>query len=90
MEVSQGSVLDFTGQSQALCLQVERLTGSLVYALSDMADVHHCLLLLLLKSYIFEEQAIKLSMGLFDGEYFILYAFHLYEFINLCVCILIL
>lgn len=34
---------DFTGQSGGLCLQVERLTGSLVEALSDVADDNHCL-----------------------------------------------
>lgn len=36
-------MLDLTGQSEGLCLQVERLTGSLVDALFDMADDLHCL-----------------------------------------------
>lgn len=39
----QGFMLDFTSQSGALCLQVERLTGSLADALHDMANDRHCL-----------------------------------------------
>ena len=42
-EVTQSFMLDFTGQSAAPCLQVERLTGSLADALFDMANDHHCL-----------------------------------------------
>lgn len=47
MEVTQGFMLDFTDQSGALCLQVEGLTGSLVDAVFDMANDHHCLSLAL-------------------------------------------
>lgn len=42
-EVTQSFMLDFTGQSAAPCLQVERLTGSLADALFVMANDHHCL-----------------------------------------------
>lgn len=43
MELTKGVMLDFTGQSGVLCLQVERLTGSLVDALFHMANYHLCL-----------------------------------------------
>lgn len=42
-EVIQGFMLDLTSQSGGWFLQVERLTGSSVDALRDMADDHHCL-----------------------------------------------